>query len=135
MRERHGPEVVTVGFTTYDGTVTAATGWGDAPRRRRVRPARPGSVEHLLHETGLPAFLLALGDAPAGRQLAETRLERAIGVIYRPDTERASHYFAARMGDQFDMLVHVDRTTAVHPLERGPRWDALEPPDTYPTAL
>jgi len=62
-------------------------------------------------------------------------LERAIGVIYRPETERASHWFGARLADQFDAVVHIDRSTAVEPLERTALWDAGEPPETYPTGL
>ncbi|HST42542.1 MAG TPA: erythromycin esterase family protein [Conexibacter sp.] len=136
MRERHGRDAVLVGFTTYDGSVTAAQDWGDPPRRRRVRPALPDSGEALLHATGIPDFLLL---PELSQRLAETlrqpRLHRAIGVIYRPDTERASHYLLTRLADQFDALVHLDRTHAGHPLEREPSWDLLEPPETYPTAL
>lgn len=136
LRERHGGDVVSVGFTTYDGTVTAARDWGAAAEHRRVRPGAEGSYEALLHATGLPAFLLCpLQAGDAGRALAEPRLERAIGVIYRPETERQSHLFGASLARQFDALVHLDRTRAVEPLERGPSWDLDEPPETYPTAL
>lgn len=136
MRERHGRDAVLVGFTTYDGSVTAADDWGDAPRRKRVRPALPGSSEALLHATGIPAFLLLPEDASRlAERLREPRLHRAIGVIYRPETERASHYLVTRLAAQFDAIVHLDRTHAVHPLERHPSWDLLEPPETYPTAL
>ncbi len=136
MRERHGADVVSAGFSTYAGTVTAASAWGEAPRRRDVRAALPGSFEALFHATGLPAFLLLLGDrSAAAHALAEPRLERAIGVIYRPETERASHYFAARLSHQFDAVIHIDTTTAVVPLERAPGLDLVEPPETYPTAL
>lgn len=136
MRERHGRDAVLVGFTTYDGSVTAAHEWGDAPRRRRVRPALPESGEALMHATGIPAFLL-LPDTQldAAELLHQPRLHRAIGVIYRPETERASHYLHTRLADQFDALIHLDRTHAVHPLEREPSWDLIEPPETYPTAL
>jgi erythromycin esterase-like protein len=121
LRERHGDEVVSVGFTTYIGSVTAASGWDGAPERKHVRAALPASHEALLHETHLPAFLLCpLGAGEAGDALREQRLERAIGVIYRPDRERASHYFNASLADQFDALVHIDATRAVEPLERSP---------------
>jgi erythromycin esterase-like protein len=136
MRERHGDEVVSVGFSTYTGTVTAASAWGAAAERKHVRRALPTSYEALLHGTGIPAFLLcplAVGDS--GHALHEPRLERAIGVIYRPASERASHYFAASAARQFDALVHIDRTRAVEPLERTPAWERGEPPETYPTAL
>jgi erythromycin esterase-like protein len=136
VRERHPGECLSVGFTTYAGTVTAATDWGAEAQRRRVRPALPESCEALLHASGVERFLLA--DAGAGRTglaLRRPQLERAIGVIYRPETERASHYFTARPADQFDALVHLDVTRAVEPLERTGAWELGEPPETYPTAL
>ena len=136
MRERHPGEVVTVGFTTATGTVTAAESWGAAAARMHVRPPTPGSYEELLHRTGIPVFLLAPLDAgELGQVLDETRLERAIGVIYRPMTERQSHLFASRITRQFDALIHIDRTRAVEPLGRGAAWDLDEPPETYPSAL
>lgn len=136
MRERHGGDVVNVGFTTYSGTVTAASDWGAPAERKRVRRALPDSYEALLHASGLPALLLCpLPTGDSGRALSEPRLERAIGVIYRPQTERQSHYFAASAARQFDALVHIDHTRAVEPLERGEPWELGEPPETYPTAL
>lgn len=135
-RERHGTDAVLVGFTTSAGTVTAASDWDAPAERKRVRPPLPGSCEQLLHETGLPAFLLArLHDTPAGAALHAPRLHRAIGVIYRPETERQSHYLQASASRQFDALVHLDHTRAVEPLERSVAWDRGEPPETYPTAL
>ncbi len=136
LRERHGSDVVSVGFTTHSGTVTAAADWGAPAERKHVRRALDDSYEALLHGSRLPAFLLCpLPAGASGRVLAEPRLERAIGVVYRPQTERASHYFAARLASQFDALVHIDRTRAVEPLERDAAWDLAEPPETYPTAL
>lgn len=135
-RERHGPDVVSVGFTTYSGTVTAADDWDAPAKRKQVRNALPESHEALLHAAGIPAFLLCpLASGDSGSLLHETRLERAIGVIYRPQTERQSHYFGASASRQFDALVHIDHTRAVEPLERSPRWRQGEPPETYPTAL
>ncbi len=135
-RERHGAGAVLVGFTTYAGTVTAASQWGGEAERKRVRPALPDSYEALLHETGIGAFLLCpLADSACGRALREPRLERAIGVIYRPESERASHWFAASASRQFDALVHIDVTRAVEPLERAGTWELGEPPETYPSAL
>ncbi len=134
-RERHGRDVVSVGFTTHDGTVTAASNWGEPAERKRVRPALPGSYEALFHEVGIGRFLLDLrGDGPAA-SLRGPRLERAIGVIYRPETERASHYFQARLADQFDAVLHFDRTRAVEPLERTAGWEAGEVPETFPTGI
>ena len=136
MRERHAHDAVLVGFTTYTGTVTAASEWGGEAERKRVRPALPDSYEALLHATGIPAFLLCpLATSDSGRVLREPRLERAIGVIYRPESERSSHWFAACASQQFDALVHIDTTRAVEPLERTGTWELGEPPETYPSAL
>ena len=136
MRERHAGDVVSVGFSTYTGTVTAASDWDGDAERKHVRRALPDSYEELLHATGMPAFLLCpLAGGDSGRALREPRLQRAIGVVYRPQTERQSHYFAANAANQFDALVHIDRTRAVEPLERTLTWHRGEPPETYPTAL
>jgi erythromycin esterase-like protein len=126
VRERHGDDALLVGFTTYTGTVTAASDWGGPAERKNVRRALPGSWEELFHEQGPSAFMV---DA---RELHGRRLERAIGVVYRPETERISHYFHARMGAQFDAVIHLDATTAVEPLERASEWEAGELPETYP---
>jgi erythromycin esterase-like protein len=135
-RERFGRDVVLLGFTTYDGTVTAASDWDGPAALMQVRPAMPASYEGLLHETGLASFLLLLDPKDAlGERLRSPRQERAIGVVYRPDTERVSHYFEARISEQFDALIHVDRTRAVEPLERTARWRTIEPPETYPFAV
>ena len=135
VREKHGDAALLVGFTTYEGTVTAADDWGGSPQRMTVRPALPGSVEELFHEVVLPRFFLPLrGAGEALGELREAMLERAIGVVYRPSTERYSHYFEARLASQFDAVVHIDRTRAVEPLERSQLWTA-EPPETYPSAL
>jgi erythromycin esterase-like protein len=136
IRERYGNVACLIGFTTYTGTVTAATEWDEPPQRKTVRPALPGSYEALFHQTGLPRLLLTWTRSPAATQaLSEPRLERAIGVIYRPETERQSHYFHARMPDQFDAVLHFDRTMAVQPLDRCPEWDAGELPETFPTGI
>jgi len=135
VRERHGDAALLVGFTTCEGTVTAADDWGGAPERMTVRPALEGSVEELFHEVSLPRFFLPLrGAGEALGELREPLLERAIGVVYRPRTERHSHYFEARVAQQFDAVVHVDRTRAIEPLERAQAWTA-EPPETFPSAL
>ena len=134
VREKFGKGVVSVGFTTHAGTVTAATDWDAPAERKRVRPSMPGSYEGLFHDVGLSRFLLMLGpSAPAG--LHEPRLERAIGVIYRPETERISHYFHARLPQQFDVVLHFDETRAVEPLERVAPPVAEELPETYPAGV
>jgi erythromycin esterase-like protein len=129
VRERYGGEALLVGFTTYSGTVTAASDWGGIAERKRVRPALAGSWEALFHQTGVSRFLIE----PTG--LEGRRLERAIGVIYRPETERLSHYFHARLANQFDAVVHMDETRAVEPLELTSEWERGELPETYPWAV
>jgi erythromycin esterase-like protein len=117
MRLRYGRSAVLIGFTTFTGTVIAAEEWGREGRERNVREAMSGSVARLFHDTGYPAFLLTFrGNPQAARLLDEPMLERAIGVIYQPRTERVSHYFNARVPEQFDAVIHIDRTRAVQPL-------------------
>jgi erythromycin esterase-like protein/predicted phosphoribosyltransferase len=135
-REKYGHEAVLVGFTTHHGTVTAASDWGKPAERKRVRPALAGSYEALFHTTGSDRFLLIPNDSDAmAQQLSAPRLERAIGVIYRPETERQSHYFRARLTDQFDAVLHFDETRAVKPLETTAEWEAGELPETFPFAV
>ncbi len=134
-RERHHGDTVLIGLTTYDGRVTAASDWGAPAERKVVRPARPDSHEALLHAVGRPAFWLPTAEPGVARALAEPRLERAIGVIYRPQTELQSHYFPADLAAQFDAVLHVDHTRALVPLERSGRWDRGEPPETYPSGV
>jgi erythromycin esterase-like protein len=125
-----------IGFTTFEGTVTAASGWHLPAERKQVRPGMEGSFEHLFHQVGIPNFWLDLTrDNPAVEGLREQRLERAIGVIYRPDTERRSHYFEASLSDQFDAVIHFDTTRAVEPLECNAEWEKGEMPETYPCGL
>jgi len=134
VRERHGHEALLVGFSTYQGSVTAATEWDGPAECKRVRPALPESYEALFHTVGIPNFLLPLReDGDAVEALRPARLERAIGVIYRPETERLSHYFHARLPEQFDVVLHYDETQAVEPLERIALRDTAEAPETYPS--
>jgi|SRR5882672_1478566 len=138
VRERHGDNAVLVGFSTYTGTVTAASNWDAPAERKQVRPALRDSYEALLHEVGIPRFQISLREPAAVAALRPPRLERAIGVIYRPETERQSHYFYARLADQFDALLHFDHTRAVEPLERTPEWtmeEVHEPAETFPSGL
>jgi erythromycin esterase-like protein len=136
VRERYGPSAVLVGFTTHSGTVTAAADWDGPAERRSVRPALHGSYEALFHGLDVRNFMLDLrGDAAVAAVLARPRLERAIGVIYRPDSERSSHYFHASLPEQFDAVLHYDATRAVEPLERTALWEAGEVPETFPSTL
>jgi erythromycin esterase-like protein len=134
MREKYGADATVIGFTTFQGTVTAASDWGAPAERKRVRPALAGSYEALFHAARPASFLLNLR-AEATGPLRDRMLERAIGVIYRPETERASHYFYARLPDQFDAVLHFDETRAVEPLEYTAEWEAGEIPETYPFAV
>lgn len=136
VREAHGPECVLVGFTTSRGTVTAASDWDEEAERKTVRPALAGSYEAVLYDVPMPNFFLDFSRHGTARAALEPeRLERAIGVIYRPETERASHYFRASLPRQFDALFHYDATRAVEPIERTGLWERGELPETWPTAL
>jgi erythromycin esterase-like protein len=123
-----------IGFTTYTGTVTAASDWHAPEERKRVLPARLDSYEHLFHELGISRFWVPLRlQRPSFEGLPSQRRERAIGVVYRPETELQSHYFIANLLHQFDAVYHFDVTRAVQPLERSPLWKGGEPPEAYPT--
>jgi len=136
VREHFGKETVSIGFTTYDGTVTAASDWDGPAERKNVRPAHSESYEALFHNVDVPNFFLNLRkDVDVAAPLRNERLERAIGVIYRPDTELISHYFHARLPDQFDAILHYDHTRAVEPLERTAEWEMGEVEETFPSGL
>jgi erythromycin esterase-like protein len=137
VRQRYGRDAVLVGFSTHAGTVTAASDWDGPAERNRVRPGLPGSYEALFHDVGPARFLLPLRDGGAASDaLRGPLLQRAIGVIYRPQTERLSHYIHARLPDQFDVLIHLDQTDAVVPLDRDTgHEEAGELPETFPAGL
>ncbi len=136
VRERNGRDAVLVGFTTHHGTVTAASNWDAPAERKYVRPGLVGSHEAAFHDTEIARFLLTWRERDnVPKVLREPRLERAIGVIYRPDTERMSHYFYARLPDQFDAVLHCDETRAVQPLDYSAEWEAGELPETFPFAV
>ncbi len=132
-RRELGGEVFAVGFGTDHGTVAAASDWGGAMEVKVVRPAHPRSYERLCHDSREPCFLLPLRSAGELRDaLTEPRLERAIGVIYRPESELASHYFAAHLPQQFDEYAWFDSTSAVRPLASE---EVAGLPATYPFGL
>ena len=133
--EEFGKDAFSIGFGTHEGTVAAASDWDRAMEIKEVQPSVRGSYEKLFHDVGLPGFLLGLRHLPAGRlrdALSKPRLERAIGVIYRPETELASHYFQATLQKQFDEYIWIDRTQAVQPFDTA-ELEGL--PDTYPFGL
>ncbi|MDB5751600.1 MAG: Erythromycin esterase [Ramlibacter sp.] len=135
-RDRWGPDAVLVGFSTHHGTVTAASEWNGPGERKRVRAGLQGSHEDLFHQSGQPRFWLPLADdAALAALLSQRRLQRAIGVIYQPRTERQSHYFQTRLPLQFDAMIHIDTTHALEPLVPPPQWHTGEPPETYPWGL
>jgi protein-L-isoaspartate(D-aspartate) O-methyltransferase len=128
-RERFGRDAALIGFGTHAGTVAAASNWDAEMEVKRVNPSRPDSYERLCHDAGKERFLLDLTPGrhePLRRRLAEPRLERFIGVIYRPETELWSHYSQAILPEQFDAYVWFDETHAVEPL--GPEGLKAEPP-------
>jgi erythromycin esterase-like protein len=137
VRERFRPEeTLSVGFTTHIGTVTAAHDWGEPAEVMRVRPSMAGSVERIFHDMAVPDFYLRLRGARAAEVLRGRRRERAIGVIYRPETERLSHYFYADLPAQFDAVIHFDSSRAVEPLDLTPGWtESRELPETYPSGV
>jgi len=136
-RERLGTDAVLIGFSTYQGTVTAASEWGQPAQRMRVRPGLEHSYESLFHELNPPAFLLRSADLSRElrERLASPRLQRAIGVVYRPEAERRSHYYYASLVRQFDAVLHIDRTRALEPLETATALPAPDAAETFPTGL
>jgi erythromycin esterase-like protein len=118
IRERHEMETYLIGFSTYDGTVTAASNWDAPAETKMVVPGLIGSYEDLFHQVKYSQFLLDLrNNEKVNHYLHIPRLYRAIGVIYRPETERDSHYFFTRLPYQYDSIIHLDRTSALKPLD------------------
>jgi len=115
--------------------VTAASNWDAPAERKEVRPALPGSYEALFHEAGLERSLLLMRGDHRVAGLGRPRLERAIGLIYQPDEEQASHYLQSSLAVEFDAVLHFDRTRAVEPLERSALWQKAEVPETLPSGL
>jgi erythromycin esterase-like protein len=136
VRQQYENDAVLIGFTTYTGTVAAADNWDEPAQIKRVRPALKNSYELLFHETEIPDFFLNLRDDDETRELLRaSRLERAIGVIYRPETERASHYFDASLPGQFDGVIHFDETRAVEPLDEDSSVKHDDLPETFPEGI
>ena len=134
-RAEFGEGAYLIGFGTNSGTVAAASEWDGPMEIKKVRPALANSYEQLCHATGLARFMVGLrgrGDLCGPQGLGKERLERAIGVIYRPETERESHYFHANLPRQFDEYVWFDETRAVTPLDTA---EIKGLPDTYPFGM
>ena len=137
LKDRHGKQVVSIGFTTHSGTVTAASNWAEHSQKHTVIPALSGSCEDLFHKVGIGDFFLNFRNSSSVSEvLKDELLQRAIGVVYRPDSERISHYYFESLSVQYDGLVHIDHTRAVEPLENKSLWEhGLEAPETYPSGM
>jgi erythromycin esterase-like protein len=138
VRERHPGETALIGFTTYEGSVIAAHDWDEPAERQRVRPALPGSWEELFHEVDAHRCWVTSADLKGVVGDDVERLQRAIGVVYRPQTERRSHYLHARLADEFDLVIHVDTTRGlepIDPLDSPELTPENEIPETYPTGI
>jgi erythromycin esterase-like protein len=137
-RERYAEASLLVGFSTFSGTVTAASDWGAPAERKVMPPALAGSHEDLFHRVGRSGLLVLTGDlvvSGAARGGNLRRLHRAVGVVYKQKTERASHYYESELHAQFDALVHLDQTRALEPLERWGGPELGEAPETFPSGL
>lgn len=135
VRERYGDESRLIGFSTHTGEVAAADNWDEPAQIKRVKESHKDSYERIFRETEIGNFFLNLRDAEIENLLRRPRLERAIGVIYRPQTERASHYFSARLSEQFDGIIHFDETSAVEPLDKVSSKSHDDAPKTFPEGL
>ena len=134
-RERYKTKACLIGFTTHTGTVAAADNWDEPAQIKQVRPSHKDSYERIFHEAELPEFFLNLLDSEIGELLRRPQLERAIGVIYRPQTERASHYFTAVLSEQFDGVIHFDTTRNVVPLDETSNFTHEDAPETFPEGI
>jgi len=133
-REHFGSDAALLGFGTHSGTVAAARNWDGDMEIMQVRPSRPESYERLCHDSDVSRFFLDLArDGALYRRLLPARLERFIGVIYRPDTELQSHYAEASLPQQYDGFAWFDETMAVRPLPSSHTRAGV--PYTYPFAL
>jgi len=136
MRQKYPSEVFLIGFTTYSGYVTAASEWGALTERKSVNPGLEASYEGLFHELGIDRFMYIIKNNMAlQKALPLRKLERAIGVVYLPQSERRSHYFYTDIANQFDALIHIDTTDALKPLEKLSSLPEHEAPETFPSGF
>jgi len=135
-RETYGKKSLLIGFSTARGEVTAASNWEMPTERKKIRLPIPGSYEDIFHKVNQKNFLInLLENNETTDQLRSPRLQRAIGVIYRPETERESHYYYSALPEQFDFMIHFDDTNALKPLAITPHWHRGELDETYPSGL
>lgn len=136
VKEKLGADCVSLCFTTYSGELTAASYWDGPAEKQPLSRALASSYESIFHETGIQDFLLSMKDDPAVTMaLSRPRLHRAIGPIYRTDSERQSHYFECRFASQFDYVLHFDRTRSLVPLEKTSGWDPRVTPELFSPAV
>jgi erythromycin esterase-like protein len=119
LRQRHGREVGIVGFTTYGGTVACAHEWDGPPAVEDLPPGNDGSWEHVFHDAGVPRFMVTSSALRRAAGENAERPHRAVGAVYRSDAPRWSSDAPARLADRYDVIVHVDRTSALEPLPRS----------------
>lgn len=137
-KENYGPNAALLGFTTFDGTVRAASDWGGKSQVFTINPALQNSFEALFHQLKYKNFFINIQENAPIQDLFKdlNYLHRAIGVVYRPETERQSHYYYSKLGYQYDGLIHIDRTHALEPLmlhkiDESPK----ELPETFPSGV
>ena len=136
MRQKYPSEVFLLGFTTYSGYVTAASEWGAITERKSVNPGLEASYEGLFHQVGFSQFMYIIKNNIALQKILPLRkLQRAIGVVYLPQSERRSHYFYTDLANQFDALIHIDATNALKPLEKFNSLPEREAPETFPSGF
>lgn len=136
VRDRYRGDAILIGFTTYAGTVTAASSWGGPAERKELRPALWGSYEDLFHRTAIPRFSLLMNELEAVTDaLNRPRLQRSMGAVYAPRAERANHYFAASLPSEFDAVIHFDRTRALESLDRGIDWPLVAAREAFPSGF
>ena len=136
MREKYGEKALLIGFSTYQGTVSAASDWDRPVQRKTLLPAVDGSIEQLLHQVNIKDFILDFrNNHELAKHLKNPLLQRFVGVIYHPKTEYMSHYYHTTISEQFDALIYLDETSALEPLKVIPHWHRGEMDETYPFGL
>jgi len=136
VRQKYGDEALLIGFSTYEGQVTAASNWGETPENKDLLPALPNSHSDIFHRAELGNFILNLREKNKATEiLKQPLLQRFVGVIYHPETELLSHYFHASLTKQFDFFVHIDNTNALEAITAIPKLETEELEETYPTGL
>lgn len=136
MRQKYGSEVFLLGFTTFEGYVTAASEWGARAERKKINPGLENSYENLFHQVGYDRFMFITKDNMKLKSFFPIRkLERAIGVVYVPRSERQSHYFYSNIANQFDAVIHIDATEALKPIEKYSSLPNQDAPETFPSGL